>query len=324
MDPVIVIGAGLSGVACAQQVRSVGRDVIVLERGRTPGGRMAVREIAGRPVDTGASYFTVSDPTFESVVSGWTDRGLAHRWTDTFDVFDHGVRGDPKVGNHRWAAPLGLCSLVEDLAAGLDVQRHTVESVTNGQAGLRVDGRPASAVALAMPDPQAQRIVEPASPTHSALADAFEPVLALSAGWLARTWADNFDGSFDGAFVNGDDHLAWIADDGQRRGDGAAVLVAHSTPALAAAHLDAPQDATAQMLATLTSLLGIPDGPQWTHMHRWTFARPTGTREATHYLGDDNVGVCGDAWSQRPRVEAAYLSGKALGDAIVKRLDSAL
>lgn len=316
MDPVIVVGAGLSGVACAREVRAAGHDVIVLDRGRRPGGRMAVREIEGRPVDTGASYFTVSDDTFETVVSDWADRGLARRWTDTFDVFDDGVRGEPKVGNDRWAAPLGLRSLVEDLAADLHVERHTVESVTSSSAGLQVDGRPATAVALAMPDPQAQRLVDPASITHAAVVDAFEPVLALSAGWPRRTWDD----TFNGAFVNGDDHVAWIADDGRRRGDGAAVLVAHSTPAFAAAHLDAPHDATTQMLATLTSLLGIPEQPEWTDMHRWTYARPAGTREERHHLGADNIGVCGDAWSQRPRVEAAYLSGKALGAAIVDRI----
>ncbi len=315
-----MVGAGLSGVACAQQVRTAGHDVIVLDRGRVPGGRMAIREIAGRPVDTGASYFTVSDGSFDAVVTGWAERGLARRWTGTFDVFDDGVRGEPKEGNDRWAAPLGLRSLVEDLAVGLGVERLSVESVTSGPAGLLVDGRPASAVALAMPDPQAKRLLDPSSSAYALLVDAFEPVLALSAGWRTRTWGDDLDRPFDGAFVNGDDHLAWIADDGQRRGDGAAVLVAHSTPALAAAHLDTPQDATAQMVATLTSLLGIPEAPEWTDMHRWTFARPTSTREATHYLGEDNVGVCGDAWSQRPRVEAAYLSGRALGSAIVNRL----
>ncbi|MGB6021334.1 MAG: FAD-dependent oxidoreductase [Ornithinimicrobium sp.] len=317
MDPVIVVGAGLSGVACAQEVRTAGHEVVLLDRGRQPGGRMAIREIDGRPVDTGASYFTVSDESFATLVRHWSDQGLAHRWTDTFDVFDHGHQGEPKVGNDRWAARWGLRSLVEDLASDLDLERHTVESVTTGPSGLRVDGRPARAVVLAMPDPQARRLLDPSSATYEALDDSFEPVLALSAGWTERSW----DTRFEGAFVNGNDRLAWIADDGRRRGDGAAVLVAHSTPALAAAHLDAPQDATEPMLQTLSSLLGITTAPEWTDVHRWTFARPTGGRDDDYHLGVDDIGVCGDAWSQRPRVEAAYLSGRGLGAALVARLD---
>ncbi|MGB3594275.1 MAG: hypothetical protein WA994_08905, partial [Ornithinimicrobium sp.] len=75
------------------------------------------------------------------------------------------------------------------------------------------------------------------------------------------------------------------------------------------------------MLQTLSSLLGITTAPEWTDVHRWTFARPTGGRDDDYHLGVDDIGVCGDAWSQRPRVEAAYLSGRALGAALVARLD---
>ncbi|RYZ25527.1 MAG: NADP transhydrogenase subunit alpha, partial [Propionibacteriaceae bacterium] len=40
-----------------------------------------------------------------------------------------------------------------------------------------------------------------------------------------------------------------------------------------------------------------------------------------HYFLDENlVGVCGDAWSDKPRVESAYLSGRALGEALLERL----
>ncbi len=329
MDSVIVVGGGISGVACAQIVAKAGLDVVLLERGRSLGGRMAIAMTEGRPVDTGASYFTVSDDVFASVVDTWAERGLAHQWTDTFEVFEDGQPMEPKTGSDRWAAALGLRLLVEDLARGLAVERHTVQAVTLTGEGhsVQVDGRGASAVALAMPDPQARRLLDPKSPTVATLDDPFVPVLALSAGWDTRCWGPLDRGGaaaasiFEGAFVNGDDDVAWIADDGQRRGDGAAVLVAHSTPTLASAYLNSPQEATSRMLKAVTTLLGISEQPRWTDMHRWSFARPTGGHRATYHLGEDNIGVCGDAWSQRPRVEAAYLSGVALGAAIVQRLN---
>ena len=65
---VVVVGAGLAGVACGVELAAAGVDVRILERARTVGGRMASRRIDGRPVDLGAAYFTVSDPAFAQVV----------------------------------------------------------------------------------------------------------------------------------------------------------------------------------------------------------------------------------------------------------------
>lgn len=324
MHPVLVVGGGISGVACARALTRAGVDVVLLDRGRHLGGRMAVRTVDERAVDIGASYFTVGDDSFAAVVADWAARGLARPWTDTFHVVEPGhpagtTPSGTKQGALRWAAPGGLRRLVDDLARGVVVERAEVAQVAPqpGTGRLLVDGRPARAVVLAMPDPQARRLLHPALPSRAVLDDDFAPVLALSAGWDRRVWAADFDG----AFVNGDDHLTWVADDGRRRGDGAPVLVAHSTGRLAAAHLEAPQLALAPMLGALRRVLdlGVVD-PVWTHLHRWTFAHPAGRREATHHLGEDGVGLCGDAWSDRPRVEAAYLSGAALGQALVSRL----
>lgn len=319
MDPVLVVGGGISGIACARAVREAGLDVTVLDRGRRLGGRMAVRTVEDRAVDTGASYFTVGDDRFEQVVRDWQERGLARPWTDTFSVFEDGVPAPPKAGSTRWAARGGLRGLVEDLAAGLPTEQTVVERVARTDGGLRVDGRPAAVVVLAMPDPQARRLLDDALPSRAELDDDFAPTLALLAGWDERCWGDS-EGRFDGAFVNGDEALTWVADDGRRRDDGAAVLVAHSTADLARAHLDDPAGAGPEMLAALTRVLRIDVPPRWTHVHRWSFAHPAGTRTRTHHLGADGIGLCGDAWAERPRVEAAYLSGLELGQSVVARL----
>ena len=59
---VVVVGAGLAGVACGVELAAAGVDVRLVERARTVGGRMASRRIDSRPVDLGAAYFTVRDP----------------------------------------------------------------------------------------------------------------------------------------------------------------------------------------------------------------------------------------------------------------------
>lgn len=313
VDPVIVVGAGISGIAAAQTIRAAGHPVVVLDRGRRIGGRMAVRTVDERPVDTGASYFTVSDPAFEAVVKDWQDRGLARPWTDTFHVYEDGAL-TPKPGPMRWAAPLGLRALVEDLADGLEVRQQQVAQI---EPGPQVDGEAASAVVLAMPDPQAERLLHPSfGPEIEALTDEFTPVMVLTAIWEQRGWREDVDG----VFVSGDDALTWIADDGHRRGDDAPVLVAHSTSELAAAHLEVPADARAPMLAALQRVLGIASQPVSATVHRWSFGKPAGGRDEPYFLGSSMIGLCGDAWSTKPRVESAYLSGVALGRAVSDQL----
>ena len=316
MESVLVVGGGISGVACARALTQGGVDVTLLDRGHRLGGRMAVRTVDSHPVDTGASYFTVSDDRFAAVVADWQQRGLAREWTDTFDVFDDGVRGDPKQGSMRWGAAGGLRSLVEDLARGLRMEQTAVERVTRDDKGvLQVGGRPAGTVVLAMPDPQAAAVLDPALDSFARLTDDYAPTIALLAGWETRSWR----AGFDGAFVNGDQHLTWIADDGARRGDDAPVLVAHATEELAKQHLADPAGAEPAMREALTRLLDIEDQPGWSRVQRWSLAHPAGTREQAFHLGDDDIGLCGDSWSTKPRVEAAWLSGTLLGEAIIER-----
>lgn len=316
--PVVVVGAGIAGVACARLLADAGVAVSVLDRGHRVGGRMASRTIGGRPVDLGASYFTVSDPSFEIVVDRWRERGLAHPWTDTFMSLSGDEKNrvrEVKSGPMRWGADHGTRSLVEDLAHGLEVTSNlTVESI-GLQDGLRVDGRPAAAVVLAMPDPQALRLLDDSLVAERRSLDQdFEPVLALSATFATRGW------DLDGAFINEDPVLDWVADDGRRRGDDAPVLVAHSSSDFAARWLSEPQGAAESMVHALRRCLPELDEPVATHVHRWTFARPTAGRDLPYFLSTRNVGVCGDAWTDRPRVEGAFLSGRQLGEALVERL----
>lgn len=300
---VAVVGAGISGVACARALVAGGVEVVVLDRGRVPGGRMSSRTLHGRPVDLGASYFTVSDDGFREVVEDWAARGLARPWTDTFASLRPGEPPQDKTGPLRWGAARGLRSLVTDLADGLAV-RSGVE-VRQVGPGPAVDGDAYDAVVLAMPDPQALRLLDPGCSAARLLQGReWEPALALAAGFDTRAWG------FDGAFVNDDDVLSWVADDGGRRGDGAPVLVAHSTPAFAARHLQEPAAAGPDLVAALRRLLDLP-APAWSSVQRWTFAKPVGTREEPYGLVD-GTGLCGDGWGAS-KVQAAWVSGDALG-----------
>jgi hypothetical protein len=311
---VIVVGAGVAGLACARALTGAGVPVRVVERGHVPGGRLASRRFAGRPADIGAAYFTVSDPAFAEVVDGWRRAGLARPWTDTFQVYDRQGRR-ASTGPMRWAAPGGLRSLAEHLADRVPVgTRHTVGRVGPGP---RVDGEPADAVVLAMPGPQAARVLHPdlRAAAGAAAGQQWSPVLASVLHYPQRTWDD-----FAGAFVNDHPVLATVCDDGDRRGDRAPVLVAHSTTAFARAHLDEPGGAADEVERAVRRLLDLPDPAAGIHVHRWTFARPQPSpATATFHLDDDRIALAGDAFGE-PRVQTAWRSGHDAGRALAALL----
>jgi renalase len=287
---VVVVGAGIAGLACARELLDAGVPVRVLERGRVVGGRLASRRINRRYADIGAAYVTADDPAFLGRLQTWRIDGLAHPWTDTFQ----GQRGS---GPMRWSAPGGLRSLAENLAKGLEVRLETT-----------VEGLPAAdTVVLAMPGPQALRIVAelPAAEKQS-----WSPVLVAVLTYPERVWPD-----FAGAFVNDDPVLATVCDDGDRRGDRAPVLVAHSTPAFAAAHLDDPAAAGPALAAAVAARFEVPPTPE-TLVHRWTYAVPEPVEES--FARQENVYLCGDAFG-KPRVQTAWLSGRAVAHDILAR-----
>jgi renalase len=329
--PVVVVGAGMSGTACARVLADAGVPVRVLERGRHVGGRMASRRErlggAERVVDVGASYFTVSDSGFADVAEGWRRRGLAREWTDTFVVLPaSGGAAKPAAGPMRWAAPGGLRSLVEDLASrgrALDVTcGHEVEQVDGGSSVPAVDGEPASAVVLAMPQPQACDLLPTPLIERLGLDSGLDwfPTLTMWAGWPRRWWP-----GLDGAFVEGSQIVDRIMDDGRRRGDDAPVLVVHGTHEFAERWLDEPDGGVGRVLAELGRLLGAPGGrtpePELAKTRRWSLAAPCAPDDRPFALDDETlVGVCGDAWGPRSRVEQAWLSGDALGRELARRL----
>ncbi|QOC92699.1 NAD(P)/FAD-dependent oxidoreductase [Micromonospora craniellae] len=309
----VVVGAGIAGVACAGELARAGVPVEIRERGRVAGGRMASKRFDGRPADLGAAYLTVSDPDFAEVVRDWQTAGLAREWTDTFVSYDEAGRREA-TGPMRWAAPRGLRSLVEHLARDLPVVVNRL--VLGVEPGPSVDGTECAAAVLAMPGPQAALLLAPtlADATEAVRRQNWAPTLAAVLRFPTRRWAD-----FRGAFVNDHPLLSLVCDDGDRRGDGAPILVAHTTPEFAANHLAQPTGAATAVEAAVRDLLALPDRAEHVHVHRWTYARPISDSGTGFHFDGDGIGLAGDAFGES-RVQTAWRSGRDLGRALVQRL----
>jgi hypothetical protein len=124
------------------------------------------------------------------------------------------------------------------------------------------------------------------------------------------TYPERVWGDFAGAFVNDHPVLTTVCDDGDRRGDRAPVLVAHSTAGFAGAAVD-PGPAMAKAVG---ELLGIAEEPAVTTRF-WPYASPRPGHGLFARHGD--VYLCGDAFG-RPRVQTAWLSGRAVAREIAQ------
>lgn len=320
MPSAVVVGGGISGIACARALADRGVDVEVRDRAARLGGRMASRPLRdtgtawdGHVVDIGASYLTVSDPDFAEFVAGLGP--VLRPWTSGFHVAGPdgilGVSGGPV----RYAAPAGLRTVVEAAAEGLTIRHSTTVRTVEWRESPTIDDESVDAVALCLPLPQAARLAAALPPSPIT----WEPVIAVVAVFAERCWPE-----LDGVFVNDDDVLTWIADDGARRGDDAPVLVAHVHPLLSARHLHEPAAVIPPAVAALRRVLALSDLPDWCEVKRWSFARPLATERGDFHLDPRcAVGVAGDAFAGGPKVEAAWLSGHRLGHALADRLDHA-
>ena len=120
-DRVVVVGAGLAGLAAALRLRGAGREVTVVERGAGPGGRAGVVTRDGYVLDTGPSVFTapeVLEDAFAAVGDKLADRLTLLPLETTYRAqFADGSALDVHADPDRFAAAVEeLCGPAEAAA----------------------------------------------------------------------------------------------------------------------------------------------------------------------------------------------------------------
>lgn len=316
-DRVAIIGAGLSGLTCARALTDEGLDVKVIEKARGPGGRMSTRRADDWQFDHGAQYFTARDPEFSQQVDSWRHLGLVEKWAARIAVLDHGsieVKGDSA---ERYVGVPGMNAICRHLAAGLNVAYRTeVGNLERKKAGWSLtDANGADiglfdTVVVSAPAQQSARLFENAALELATQARAAE----MAPCWAAMVgFARPLETEFDGAFVV-DSPLSWVARNASKPDrPGAESWILHASPEWSQQHLEIERERAAELLLeSFNRALGRPvEAPAHLAAHRWRFALPIEPL-AQPCLADPGLRVvaCGD-WCGGPRVEGAYLSGRA-------------
>ena len=128
----------MAGLTCAQQLHQAGYNVVVFDKSRGVGGRMATRRAQGTWADHGLRYFEDSpEGDLTALLSLLRDRGLIHPWTDHVQELGPDGQLRPSRDRHpRFVTALGINSVAKFLATGLTLHReHRVSAIAPTPAG---------------------------------------------------------------------------------------------------------------------------------------------------------------------------------------------
>lgn len=345
----IVVGAGIAGLVAAARVGGHGRRVLVLDKSRGVGGRMATRRVGGAVCDHGAQFFTQRTLGFQGVIEQAIHDEAVVEWCRGF-VRDGSIGGDDTAvgdGHPRYRGVRGMTDLPKWLAArlaarGTEIEMRTGAKATSvavaadrvrvgieGQHGV-VEVVEAAGCVLTAPVPQSLDLLAAGGSLDRLEAHAIERLRTVDYDPCFTAMLVLDQPSLlpePGAIQFGSDApgpIAWVADN-QRKGISAVpALTVHATGGFSREHFDTPVDEVAAVL--VDAVRPWIDGDPRTavverSVHRWKFATPT-TVLPDPFLAvswSPPILCCGDAFAG-PRVEGAFSSGAAAGMVLADRL----
>lgn len=301
----------MAGLTAAGALHSKGWEVVLLDKGRGVGGRMATRRIGESRLDHGAQFFTIRDTRFREAAGRWEMAGRVSPWF-------------VENGHVRYRAIGGMGALAKHLANQFDLRTETrVELVEPADEGWRVltdRGETFCASALLMTPPAKQSMALlagcadrlPGEISAALNLVEFDPCFALIAVLEGPAIVPA-----PGYFRPERGPIEWIADNTQKEvSAGNVALTIHARADFSRHYLEAPKEDLAGILLEGAKIWFGGRVIAW-QLHRWKYARPvTGAGPICLFSYQPApLAIAGDAFGG-PRLEGAFLSGLAAAERI--------
>ena len=321
----VVIGAGWAGLSAATVLDAAGRDVIVIEKARGPGGRSATRRTDHASFDLGAQYFTVRNAAFGRQVQQWRDLGLVQPWKPRLAVFGDRPASSGSEEVLRFVGVPGMSSICRHMVDQLSdrqqrrwqtrVERlefdglwHLELGAANGDEPERISAR---RLLITAPPAQAAALLGLEDPLHETLAAVrFDPCITAM-----LSFDEALDTGLDAAFVNLPGALSWIARNSSKPGRRGENWVLHGTGDWSRGRLEQPLDELAVELSSALSELLDKPLPSIRHRsaHRWRYAQAQQALDIGLIEDPERrLAIAGD-WLAGSRIEGAWTSGLKAG-----------
>jgi predicted NAD/FAD-dependent oxidoreductase len=326
--PLLIVGAGMTGLMAAASLAEHGIRPLVVDKGRSVGGRMATRRVEGGLADHGAQFFTVRSSRFAAHVARWQAADVVYRWGQGFS---DGSLGEATDGHPRYAVHGGMNALtkylVGELAASADIRPGVaLTSIVADDFGWWATdsaGEVYRSKALLMTPPVPQSLALVGNAIHEGDRATLERITI--APCLCGMFKVEGETTLPtpGAVQRADAEITWIADN-QRKGisPGARIITVHAGPVYSRLIYDwSEADVLDRMEEELEQWLAPESRIVHREYKRWRYALPTVLHpERTLVAADVPLLVfAGDAFMEA-RVEGAALSGLAAAEVLLARL----
>lgn len=321
----LIVGSGITGLMAARELHRLGTHVVVLDKSRGVGGRMATRRFDGASFDHGTQYFAPSSPWFQSRIAEWVDEGVAREW---FRVRSYEM-DDRFLSAARYCGYPSMTSIPKVLASGITV--HTGERVARlfpegnswhaiTDKGNRYSGR---SCILTPPVPQTLELIEASDIAiseehHDTLTDlVYESCITLMVICDGPT-AMPENGVLE--FERG--NIRRIMDN-QRKGISPELpaVTIHANGSFSSAHINDADESVAHTLLD-EALPMIRCGAESWQVHRWRYSQVLIPHPEPYLMikNDPPLAVAGDAFGLNG-VEGAARSGMEAANKILRMLD---
>ena len=337
MKDVIVIGAGMAGLICAQKLRQAGLDITIVEKSAGVGGRMATRRLQGTWVDHGAQLISVKSDNFGRFVRKLQEKGIIQEWTrNVYKLSASGglIPPDADARHPRYCCPLRMTAIAKYLASEIPIINNSrIVGVSHNESKWqlvteRQETLETSAIVSTIPAPQFLPIFEEVLAAAPSFLQAlqsvkFSPSVTIMAGYNANS---SIPDAWQAIQCVDDPILNWISYDSSKHLEKAAqpVFVYQSSAEFAKQSMDEPdlEIAGKPLLNQVGKLLAKwLASPEWWQVHRWRYA-----------LAEESLGVsclstsmplpliCAGDWCAGKNIEAAYHSGLAAAESAIELL----
>lgn len=315
---VAIIGGGLTALMAANALRNNGvDDILLIDKARSVGGRLATRRIDNGRVDHGAQFFTVRTAAFQEIADKWLANGWVRRWF-----------GD----NHpRYLSEGGMNALAKRLAEGIPTLLNArVTNIRREKNGYTLelensDSIQASVVIVTAPAPQTIELIDKVA----------------NAETLATLQQIQFDPCFVGIFeLSEESTFSPIGHQDKDLPAGVLRVVDHQKKGIspiptvsvymtgdwsASRYEQEDADVLAQLKEQVADLL--PLGTlRSEQLKRWRYAQANSHISQAFLQVTDGLFVAGDAFlhaddvAAKTRMESAVLSGLAVAEGVAKTL----
>lgn len=300
---IVIIGGGITGLACALRLRDLAlarrpprARLTLVEAEPRLGGKLVSHRVGEFVVDAGADIFVASKPGGLELCAalGITDRVIETDNNRRRTFVREGTHLIPAshYGTERLATLRGGMQELVDYAARAVTEVETVtasavEAIEYRQDSMRYDVRcaghsfSAGAVVIAVPARAAAAMVRSIAPEASALlaATSYRSLFTVSAGYPARDVPHSLDGfgyMVPDAAAGAVSACTWTSSKIPSRAPASHTLLrgyVHGAPGLSTA------DAREFVLEEFRQVLGISAAPLFTLEHAWHDALPVPRRD---------------------------------------------